>query len=241
MAFSENIKRRAMVACERKCCICHKFCGNNMEVHHINARADGGEDTFENAIPLCFDCHAIVRQYDPKHPRGIKFTEQELIMHRDNWYEKVKSNSEKAENDSNVTTPHIEHQQNYEKIMLHKVGDGKELMPYLSNVCGMVYSEESETMEEAKLVGDFVNYIQEIIDTDDLMDEPSDRIMTGVNLSESIKEVEANGFWVFVGNENRKLVGGVGESENFPVVIIRILKKGCSELVKKAERVSSSV
>lgn len=90
MAFSEEIKTKAMVSCGRSCCICHKFCGNNMEVHHIKAHADGGEDTFENAIPLCFDCHATVRQYDPKHPKGIKFTEKELIQHRDAWYEHIR-------------------------------------------------------------------------------------------------------------------------------------------------------
>lgn len=59
-----------------------------MEVHHIKAHADGGNDTFDNAIPLCFDCHAEVRQYDSKHPKGIKFSEKELIQHRDNWYQK---------------------------------------------------------------------------------------------------------------------------------------------------------
>ena len=41
MAFSEDIKIKTMVACVRRCCVCHKFCGNNMEVHHIKARADG--------------------------------------------------------------------------------------------------------------------------------------------------------------------------------------------------------
>lgn len=93
MPFSQEVKIRAMVACGRCCVICHKFCGNNMEVHHIKAQADGGSDEFENAIPLCFDCHAEVRQYDPKHPKGIKFTEQELIQHRDNWYKKIEASS----------------------------------------------------------------------------------------------------------------------------------------------------
>lgn len=55
MAFDEAVKRKAMVACGRKCCICHKFCGNNMEVHHIKAHADGGDDIFDNAIPLLCD------------------------------------------------------------------------------------------------------------------------------------------------------------------------------------------
>ena len=95
MAFSEDIKTWAMGACGRCCCICHKFCGNNMEVHHIRAHADGGTDTHDNAIPLCFDCHAEVRQYDPKHPKGIRFTEKELIQHRDNWYKTIASNGEK--------------------------------------------------------------------------------------------------------------------------------------------------
>lgn len=89
MPFSQEVKIKAMVACGRCCAICHKFCGNNMEVHHIKAQAEGGSDEYENAIPLCFDCHAEVRQYDPKHPKGIRFTEQELRQHRDNWYKKV--------------------------------------------------------------------------------------------------------------------------------------------------------
>ncbi len=92
MSFSPEVKTQAMVACGRSCCICHKFRGNNMEVHHIKQRADGGEDTFENAIPLCFDCHAEVGQYNPHHPKGIKFSEKELILHRDNWYDKVLKN-----------------------------------------------------------------------------------------------------------------------------------------------------
>ncbi len=73
-----------------------------MEVHHIKAHAEGGEDSFENAIPLCFDCHAIVRQYDPKHPKGIKFTDKELIMHRDLWYNKVEQgiNDSLSDNES---------------------------------------------------------------------------------------------------------------------------------------------
>ena len=41
MPFSEDIKIKALVSCGRRCCICHKFCGNNMEIHHIKAKADG--------------------------------------------------------------------------------------------------------------------------------------------------------------------------------------------------------
>ena len=47
------------------------------------------EDTFENCIPLCFDCHADMGKADPKHPKGKHYSESELIQHRDSWYKKI--------------------------------------------------------------------------------------------------------------------------------------------------------
>jgi hypothetical protein len=92
MPFLPNIKEDALVACARCCCLCHKFCGTKIEVHHIREESEGGDNTDGNAIPLCFDCHADMRSYDHKHPKGNKYGESELKRHRDNWYEKVKGN-----------------------------------------------------------------------------------------------------------------------------------------------------
>ena len=57
-----------------------------MECHHIRPAADGGDDSIDNCIPLCFDCHAEVRAYNPRHPKGCAYTESELRRHRDNWF-----------------------------------------------------------------------------------------------------------------------------------------------------------
>jgi len=86
MSFPKSVEERALVACGRHCCICHKFCGTKIELHHIKQRAYGGEDTFENCIPLCFDCHADMGKADPKHARGKNYSEKELKQHRDFWY-----------------------------------------------------------------------------------------------------------------------------------------------------------
>ena len=75
--------------------------------------------------------------------------------------------------------------------------------------------------------------MKEIIDFDDLIDEPYDRIMAGFNITQSIKELDDAGFWVFAGKEKRKLVGGIGEPTDFPVLIIRIVRKDSDEIVKK--------
>lgn len=89
MPFSPDVKLRALVACGRCCCICHKFCGIKIECHHIIQEADGGPSTVENCIPLCFDCHADMLAYDDKHPKGTKYRPEELRLHRDNWFSKV--------------------------------------------------------------------------------------------------------------------------------------------------------
>ncbi|MBE9249438.1 HNH endonuclease [Dolichospermum sp. LEGE 00240] len=91
MGFSAEIAEKALLDCCRCCCICHKFCSFKIELHHIIQKSAGGEDSYENCIPLCFDCHAEIKAYDPKHPKGRKYTESEIREHRNRWYEKVNS------------------------------------------------------------------------------------------------------------------------------------------------------
>ena len=108
MGFPSNISEKALIDCGRHCCLCHKFCGTKIELHHIKQKADGGEDSSENCIPLCFDCHAEVKSYNTKHPKGKAYTESELKRQIDNWFVKVKNsggvsvNSEYIELDKKI-------------------------------------------------------------------------------------------------------------------------------------------
>jgi hypothetical protein len=76
----------------RHCCVCHRYKGVKVEVHHIVPQAQGGSDELDNAIALCFDCHADAGHYDPGHPRGLKFSAEELSQARDWWHMMVKGN-----------------------------------------------------------------------------------------------------------------------------------------------------
>ena len=71
-----------LVRCKRRCCICYRFCGVKMETDHIDQ--DGGNG-IENAIPVCFECHSEIKLYNPRHPRGRKYTPDELRRRRDDW------------------------------------------------------------------------------------------------------------------------------------------------------------
>ena len=87
MAFNKSEISGLLAQCHRRCCICHRFCGVKMELHHIEHKANGGLDNVENAIPLCFECHAEVNHYNDNHPKGRKFTNEELLAHKNQWLE----------------------------------------------------------------------------------------------------------------------------------------------------------
>lgn len=51
--------------------------------------SNGGGTTYENCVPLCFDCHAEAGHYNSNHPKGTKYSPTELRAHRDLWYRAV--------------------------------------------------------------------------------------------------------------------------------------------------------
>lgn len=97
MSFPKKVQIEALAACGRRCCICHKFCGTKIALHHIKQKADGGNDSFDNCIPLCLDCHEDMGKADPRHVTGKHYSEMELKLHRDNWYKKVQNPIEGVE------------------------------------------------------------------------------------------------------------------------------------------------
>ena len=70
------------------------------------------------------------------------------------------------------------------------------------------------------------------MDFEELIEEPSDRIMVGFNLTQSIKELDSAGFWLFAGKENRKITGGIGNPMLFPVLLLRVKRKESREIIK---------
>lgn len=78
MGFSEKIKLKVRNRAFFRCCICHKAF---VEVHHIIPKSEGGEDTFENAAPLCASCHDLFGANPNKRKR--------IRQMRDYWYEQM--------------------------------------------------------------------------------------------------------------------------------------------------------
>ena len=100
MGFRQKDVDDLLVRCKRSCCICHRFCGIKIETDHIVQESEGGSNSIDNAIALCFECHAEVHLYNDKHPRGRKYHPNELKKHKVLWLRICK----KTRNDPNRST-----------------------------------------------------------------------------------------------------------------------------------------
>lgn len=174
MIFPPNIKEKVLVACGRCCCICHKFCGIKIEVHHIREKSNGGNNALENAIALCFDCHADMRSYDHKNPKGNKYTESELKRHRENWLNKVAGNTGLASRDEVIETD----KQVYKLLISTLPWDGSIDFVRTNNFGGFVF--------QASCLDDFLEYLHqcknpafEFIDPD--LEELRATLLTHIN------------------------------------------------------------
>lgn len=107
MGFPQIIREEALIACKRHCVWCEESQGITVECHHIIPQAEGGDDSFDNCIPLCLNCHGIVGggSYNSKHPRGSKISLNELKRRRDMFYERVKRNEIPVKNVPIYNTP----------------------------------------------------------------------------------------------------------------------------------------
>lgn len=83
--FGEAVKLKSLLWSDRRCCVCDKACGLDIEIAHIDPK--GGND-FENAIPVCYFHHAQIGRYNEEHPLGNKYRIKELKKRREQIYEK---------------------------------------------------------------------------------------------------------------------------------------------------------
>ena len=87
--FSQEIKLKCLLWSDRHCCVCDKACRLDIQVAHIDSN---GANIQDNAIPVCFKCHADLGRYVDKHPLGTKYGIAELKKRRDQIYERYTSN-----------------------------------------------------------------------------------------------------------------------------------------------------
>ena len=99
MPFPPEVKLEALTNCGRRCCLCLRYKGVNVEVHHIEPESMSHDNSIGNAIALCFDCHADAGHYNVRHPKGNRISVAELRRHRDRLWKLVEEGKVVPERD----------------------------------------------------------------------------------------------------------------------------------------------
>lgn len=84
--FPEQVAAELLAKCKRRCCVCLRWCGLRMHIHHIVPESEGGSGSSENGIPVCLDCHAEI---ESRSNMGRRFSREELVLHRSQWFSVV--------------------------------------------------------------------------------------------------------------------------------------------------------
>lgn len=123
MGFPRKVKEQILVDTARHCCVCHRYKGVKVEVHHIIQEKLGGPNTYQNAIALCFDCHADAGHYNIDHPRGTKFSPAELRKTKKNWLNMVQNSNIKEPSEPDKLLCRYFVCENYENLIEISCGD----------------------------------------------------------------------------------------------------------------------
>lgn len=78
MAISKRTRDQLLVEARHRCTICSEKC---FELHHIVEQAEGGDDSPDNLIVLCPNCH------QHRYHRSAEFTRDQLRLYKTNLKE----------------------------------------------------------------------------------------------------------------------------------------------------------
>jgi len=114
---------------------------------------------------------------------------------------------------------------------LIRLTTGKEVLNLVEGSCAGSYDhDELDTQQEVETVGGFLEVVRDWVDIGSDLG-PGSRVETAFKLSQTIKELEKLGFFVFGAREVHEVTGGYEASpSDWPVSIIRVVRKSNPEI-----------
>lgn len=203
---------------------CHIISSKPNGPRHDPSYPEDKLDSYDNLILLCRTHHKMVDDQSATYTTNIL---RQMKSNHEVWVSQKLTENEK--------TPPVRIRRVRQNIppFLFRLTTGKEILDLVTNAMGYSFDhEELKSQQEVDLVGGFLQIVQDWGElSGDL--ETSDRVQTAFSLTESLRELEESGFFVFGGREVRILEGGIQpEPSNWPIAILRVLRKENEEIIK---------
>jgi hypothetical protein len=203
------------------------------ECHIISSRSEGPRydasfpqdrlDSSENLILLCRVHHKMVDDQTETYTAEIL---RKMKLDHELWV------SQKLDEVPDLKPLKIRRLKNNIPAYLTRLTSGKELLNLVLTIYAL-YTDEDElkTEEEVDLVGNFLQTIRDLIDIGNDL-EPADRVKEGFGLSQSLKELEHAGFFVFGGREMQIMEGGGSPKPSaWPVAYLRVVRTDNNDII----------
>ena len=203
------------------------------ECHIYSSKPDGPRynvnypseqiDNYENLILLCSVHH---KQIDDQCETFSCEILKKMKETHEKWVEEQLSPKDNAKP--------IQIKRVKENLPTHlkKIITGNDLMCLLNECVAFEYSYDNVfSKEQILLASEFLQATQEVLDIDDTL-EVRDKIAYDVAFNDILNELDRNNIWVFGARENRIVTGGVEADDNFPVLILQLLKNDNVSIVR---------
>lgn len=190
------------------------------EAHIVSAEPNGPRfrpmpkkevDSSANLLLLCPGDHKIVDE------QVTHYTEQRLHTLKREHEQWVKERTSPTTRAIKIRDPEPD-----KPVTLQRINFGKELMTIVAHTFATAHDNpEPQNAEEAELIGQFLQNIQDYIDLWDEI-EPGERIQAEFSISEEIARLREAGLAVYAGVKKHVLEGGEGPPTPWPVAYIFI-------------------
>jgi len=203
------------------------------ECHIVSNHTDGPRyyptfpknqiDSYKNLILLCRVHHKMV---DDQCKTYTSDTLRELKLNHEKWV------SEKLSELSKTKPLRIKRIKENIPSYLTRLVTGKEVLDLIEKSYMFSFNhDELQSQKEVEIVGGFLQTVQDWGDIGPDLGA-GERVRIGFELTETLKELEDAGFIVFGGREIQVLEGGNEGRSNWPVVILRVLRKTNEAIIK---------
>lgn len=203
------------------------------ECHIISSQTNGPRydstfqkdqiDSYNNLILLCRVHHKMV---DDQHETYTADVLRQMKVNREKWV------SEKLSDVTKTKPLRIKRVKENIPSYLTRLATGKEVIELIEKSYMFSFNhDELQSQKEVELVGGFLQMVQDWGDIGPDLG-PSERVRIGFELTETLKELEDAGFFVFGGREVQVLEGGHEDPSNWPMTILRVLRKTNESIIK---------
>ncbi|MCE5210163.1 MAG: HNH endonuclease [Deltaproteobacteria bacterium] len=201
---------------------CHIVSGSPNGPRHDPTYPQGQIDSYENLMLLCRIHHKMVDDQSETYTTDIL---RQMKTNHENWV------TEKLNQCNIQEQVKIKRIKSNIPSFLNRLTTGTEILNIVHGCCMSSFThDELHNQEEVDLVGGFFQVIGDWIDIGSDLG-PGDRVSMAFDLSQSIKELEGAGFYVFGAREVQRIEGGVASPSAWPVVILRVIRQSNEEII----------